>query len=226
MKQKKLTLMIGMSVVLFSTIFMMTACPNSSSTAKTNAGINVIPTATADPELKNTFWSEPTAPGQPIENAISFDGVGNIASINSIQALYTVNGTTISFDLIPWINIYKNMTLDKFKEDYIAILKIQISELQKDIDKETDPSLKQQLEDRLKNTQKDLTMIENNDPGMLQMLRGHIEFLKNMAKTLEPYAKFDGTFNEGKTTLTIEKFPKYDAATNSVTVKKIEMEKK
>ncbi|UTC48664.1 hypothetical protein [Treponema vincentii] len=47
--------------------------------------------------------------------------------------------------------------------------------------------------------------INQNNNGSNQ--RNTIEPYKQVAKALEPYAKFDGTFNTDKTELTIEKFP-------------------
>ena len=46
------------------------------------------------------------------------------------------------------------------------------------------------------------------------------------ASKMEPYAKFEGIFNEDKSELRIEKFPDYDWTNKKVIIKEIVFEKK
>ena len=223
MKQRKVVSMIGVLVVMISTVAFITGCPqannNKGNTGNNGGTLEVQPTGKADSALKGTGWKS-TA-----DVSIEFTENGNIANISGAQALYTVEGEKINFDLSSQISNFKNMTEAKLIQESKSWTKNRIAELEKDIkeaESKGDEQTKKKLEKGLEKAKEWLKTLENPDDKMK-------EELKNMhiyASKMEPYAKFEGIFNSEKTKLTIKKFPDYDWQNEKVTVKEVTFEKK
>ncbi len=227
MKQRKVVSMIGALVLIISAVVLITGCyqPNSNkgNTGNNGGSLEVQPTGKADPALKGTSWKS-TA-----DVSIEFTENGNIANISGDQALYTVEGEKINFDLSSYIAIFKNMTEAKLIQEMKVDAKEDIVELEKDIKEaegKGDEQTKKKLEKELEETKEWLKTLENPDEQMKDGIKQQLKSMHTYASKMEPYAKFDGIFDSEKTKLTIEKFPNYDRGTEEVIAKKIVVEKK
>ena len=241
MKQRKVVAMIGALVLIISAVVLITGCsqPNSnkentgnnSGNISNNGGntggnngsnLEVQPTAEADPALKGTSWKS-TADDVSIE----FTEKGNIATtfMDILESLYTINDSTIAFDLTDCINIFNNMTLERYFAMTIAREMRAISEIQEQIKQETDPEQKRKLEERLAEGKAGLEDLKNPSSETKEACESEVAAEKKLAKAFELNTKFTGTFNEEKTELTIEQFPIYDRATGKVIVKKVAFKK-
>ena len=221
MKQKRLVSMIGALVVIISAVVLITGCPQANN-AKDDTGFEVKPTGKADPALKGTRW-ESTA-----NVSIEFTENGNIANISGAQALYTVEGEKISFDLSSQISNFKNMTEAKLIQEEKNEVKKDIVELEKDIkeaESKGDEQTKKKLEKDLEKAKGWLNALEHPDEDLQEEIKGEVKKMHIYASKMEPYAKFEGIFNSEKTKLTIEKFPEYDRQNEKVTVKEVTFEK-
>ena len=227
MKQKRFVSVIGALVLIISAVVLITGCsqPNSNKENTGNNGgtLEVQPTGKADPALKGTSW-ESTA-----YVAIEFTENGNIANISGDQALYTVEGEKINFDLSSHIAIFKNMTEATLIQESKSRTKKDIVELEKDIkeaEKEGEEQKKKELEKRLEETKERLKTLENPDAKKKEEIKEGVKNMHTYASKMEPYAKFEGIFNSEKTKLTIKEFPEYDWTNKKVIIKEIVFEKK
>ncbi|MGF7110458.1 hypothetical protein [Treponema pedis] len=226
MKQRKVVSVIGALVLIISAVVFITGCsqPNSNKENTGNNGgtLEVQPTGKADPALKGTRW-ESTA-----DVSIEFTENGNIANISGDQALYTVEGEKINFDLSSQISNFKNMTEAKFIQENKSLVKNHIAELEKEIkeaEKNGDEQKKKEKEKDLEKAKGWLNALEHPDEDLQEAIKEEVKKIHAYASKMDPYAKFEGIFNSEKKKLTIEKFPHYDWRTKEVAVKTIVFEK-
>ena len=227
MKQRKVVSMIGVLVVMISTVAFITGCPqannNKGNTGNNGGTLEVQPTGKADPALKGTSWKS-TA-----DVSIEFTENGNIANISGDQALYTVEGEKINFDLSSYIAIFKHMTEAKLIQEMKVNAKEDIVELEKDIkeaESKGDEQTKKEKEKDLEKAKEWLKTLENPDEELQEEIKEEVKKIHTYASKMEPYAKFEGIFNSEKTKLTIKKFPEYEWKNEKVTVKEVTFEKK
>ena len=170
----------------------------------------VKPTGKADPALKGTRWD--TTNRIIIAFAVEDTNMVYVSAreVGNQEATYSVNGATVSFDLTQYVQLYKSMTVDKLIKKDIAMFENAIAQYEKylkspEAANNTDEKKRiQDLQERAKTLLNDL---KNPTEEVLQEKASLIEFMKQYAAKLEPFAKFTGTLNPEKTTLTIEKFP-------------------
>ncbi|MGP1458900.1 MAG: hypothetical protein ACTTKL_06295 [Treponema sp.] len=99
----------------------------------------VQPTGEADPALKGVRFE--SASDESIHEAVTIvfaDNDGNIASVNHMDATYTVSGSTVSFDLSQYVKIWESMTVEKYLEmnGLTDISEEEKAELEKEIEKD------------------------------------------------------------------------------------------
>ena len=199
----------GVLIFMISTGVLLMACPHGSGEPPVS-DLEVKPTAEADPALAGTRWRS-----SGISETIGFVDNGNIARFFANVALYSIDGLTISFDMSKSLAIWKNITLDAYIKNYRQELEKYIAELESAIKQGIDPQKKEQLEKRLSVSKKELNDLMTDDEFKKE-LQEEIDNTHKMSAALEPHAKFSGTFNAEKTTLTIENLPVYDPDTNKV----------
>ena len=202
MKEKKLLSLFGVLLIMIGTVVVMTGCKQANDN-KGNAagdGLNIQPTGEADPALKGTKW-------RANENGLSFAEKGNTVSMYAFESVYTVNGSTISFDFSKSVKAWSAMTVDTYINWEIAMITKDIAELEDLLKKEQDAEKKKEYEARIKKAKGDLEITKNLSPEEKNGYAKGVEASKKAAKALEPHAKFDGTFNADKTELTIAKCP-------------------
>lgn len=227
MKQKRRVSMIGVLIVIISAVSVITGCNQAhGNKGSGNIGnsLKVQPTGKADPALKATEWQDTTG-----YSSIVFAKVGNIAYLEGFEALYTINGNTISFDLTRSITNHENITLDEYVKEVMQELEKGIAKLEKDIKEaegKGDKQKKKKLEKELEKAKEALKYLENPDEDLQEEIKGDVKKMHTYASKMEMYAKFEGIFNSEKTQLTIEKFPEYDWQNEKVTVKEVTFEKK
>ena len=204
MKQKKLLSMFGVLIIMIGTVAVMTGCPQANGNKDNIAdGLNIQPTGDADPALKGTEW-----------HPVSFDNVhlsfaekGNTVRMGSFESVYTVNGSTVSFDFSKSAQARSAITVDTVIKLEIAALNEDIAKGEALLKKEQDAAKKKEYEEAIESLKKYLEYLKNLSSEEKDEIAKKIEPDKKAAKALEPHAKFDGTFNTDKTELTIEKFP-------------------
>lgn len=199
----------GVLIFMISTGVLLMACPHGSGEPPVS-DLEVKPTAEADPALAGTRWK-----CNEISETIGFFDKGNIARVFAYVALYSIDGSKISFDMSKSLAILKNITFDSYIKNYRQYLEKNIAELENAIKQESAPQKKKELEDRLSIYKKNLEDLETNDEFKKE-LEEVVNDLHKMSAALEPYAKFSGTFNPEKTQLTIENLHIYDRHINKV----------
>ena len=130
--------------------------------------------------------------------------------VGNQEATYGVNGTTVSFDLTQYAQLYKSMTVDKLIKKDIAMFEDAIAQLEKDLKAAQAASNKaeeKRIQKELEEQRSVLNDLKNTTEEGLRELASYVEDMKQYAAKLEPFAKFTGTLNPEKTKLTIEKFP-------------------
>ena len=175
-----------------------------------------MPTGEADPALKNTVWA--AIDGKDL--ALSFREKGNTVWMGGLgEVAYSKEGEKITFDLSALITIYNTITVD----EYIVVQKTEVKEgialLEKMIEAGGDAETKKDLEEGLQQLKSLLPMLENPDSEMREVFKKLFPLVKKMPTALEPYKTFEGTFNGNE--LTVERFPAYDAQSNTVTPTKV-----
>ena len=170
----------------------------------------VKPTGKADPALKGTRWDTTNriiiAFAVEDTNMVYF----STPEVGNQEATYSVNGTTVSFDLTQYVQLYKSMTVDKFIKKDIAIFENAIAQLEKDLkaaQAANNKAEEKRIQDDLETKRSVLKLLKNPTEEVQRDVAGYIEFMKQYVVKLEPFAKFTGTLNPEKTTLTINKFP-------------------
>ena len=224
MKEKKLLSLFGVLLIMIGTVVVMTGCKQANDN-KGNAagdGLNIQPTGEADPALKGTGWGAVSSDGV----SISFAEKGNTVSMYAFESVYTVNGSTISFDFSKSVKAWSAMTVDTYINWNIAMITKDIAELEDLLKKEQDAEKKKEYEARIKKAKGDLEIAKNLSPEEKDEYAEDVEASKKAAKALEPHAKFDGTFNADKTELTIAKCPVLKNDFTTVEVKPVVFKKR
>ena len=206
MKAKKLLSWFGVLIIMIGTVIVMAGCnqanDNKGDNGNTSDGLYIQPTGEADPALIG-LWVKPNS-----KAAFSFDRKGNIVSMNSLyQSVYTVKGFTVSFDFVQSMKAFKVITIDSYINFAIAEKQKRIVTLEELLNTSENPEMRKEYEEEIKKAKekiqeyKNMTQKEKDD--WVVSMNG----IKEEAKALEAYAKFEGTLNADKTELTIEKFP-------------------
>ena len=208
-------------IVMISMAVCMTGCAHTSNTdsrenVPNTGSIEVMPTGEADPALKNTVWA--AIDGKDL--ALSFREKRNTVWMGGLgEVAYSKEGEKITFDLSALITIYNAITVD----EYIVVQKTEVKEgialLEKMIEAGGDAEKKKELEEGLQQLKSLLPMLENPDSEMREVFKKLFPLVKKMPTALEPYKTFEGTFNGNE--LTVERFPAYDAQSNTVTPTKV-----
>ena len=196
----------GVLIFMISTGVLLMACPHGNGPGEEPpvSDLEVKPTAEADPALAGTRWE-----CSEISETFRFADKGNIARFITYVVLYSIDDSTISFDMSKSLAILKNITLDSYIKNYRQELKKHIADLKKAIEQESNHGKKKQLEDDLSRSKKELNDLMTNDEFKKE-LEEVVNDLHKMSAALEPHAKFSGTLNADKTKLTIENLPVYD----------------
>ena len=208
-------------IVMISMAACMTGCAHTSNTdsrenVPNTGSIEVMPTGEADPALKNTVWA--AIDGKDL--ALSFREKGNTVWMGGLgEVVYSKEGEKITFDLSALINIYQVMTVDKCIAVQKATMKESRAFFEKMIEEESNAEKKKELEEGLQQLKSLLPMLENPDSEMREVFKEIFPLVKKMPTALEPYKTFEGTFNGNE--LTVERFPAYDAQSNTVTPTKV-----
>lgn len=200
----------GVLIFMISTGVLLMACPHGSGEPPVS-DLEVKPTKEADPDLAGTLWRS-----SKITEKIGFFDKGNIARFFANSVLYSINGSTISFDMSKSLAIWKNITVDTYPQVEIQQLESEIAKLKKAIDQENDHEKKKDLETELTEKQRTLDQYKNRTDEEKKGRQKWASNMKRMSAALEPYAKFSGTFNADKTQLTIENLPVYAPDKNKV----------
>ena len=135
------------------------------------------------------------------------------------EVVYNKESEKITFDLSALINIYQVMTVDKCIAVQKATMKESRAFFEKMIEEESNAEKKKELEEGLQQLKSLLPMLENPDSEMREVFKEIFPLVKKMPTALEPYKTFEGTFNGNE--LTVERFPAYDAQSNTVTPTKV-----
>lgn len=122
----------GVLIFMISTGVLLMACSHGSGEPPVS-DLEVKPTAEADPALAGTRWK-----CNEISETIGFFDKGNIARYFANSVLYSIDGSTISFDMSKSLAIGKNITLDAYIKFYRQELEKSIAELENAIKQESD----------------------------------------------------------------------------------------
>lgn len=168
----------------------------------------VKPTGKADPVLKGTRWGT-------TNRIIDFAVETNMVVVSDPnagmqEATYSVNGLTVSFDLTQYVQLHKSMTVDKLIKKDIAMFENDIARLEKALkaaQAANNKAEEKQIQKALERAKNAVNGLKKPTEELQQYLARYIEFKKQYVVKLEPFAKFTGTLNQEKTTLTINKFP-------------------
>ena len=208
-------------IVMISMVACMTGCAHTSNTDSSGhvpgtGSMEITPTGEADSALKNTVWA--ARAGKDL--ALSFREKGNTVWMGGLgEVVYSKEGEKITFDLSALITIYNAITVD----EYIVVQKTEVKEgialLEKMIEAGGDAEKKKDLEEGLQQLKSLLPMLENPDSEIREVFKEIFPLVKKMPTALEPYKTFEGTFNGNE--LTVERFPVYDAQSNTVTPTKV-----
>lgn len=169
------------------------------------------PGGTGKPEnkdipLKGSNWA--ATDDQNRDYSLSFSNEDNKVKINDkIDASYTVNGVTVSFDLSQYVDMWKTMTSEQYRKLEIERLQKELADRQREYDMETDPDKKRNLKFPLDDTANELAGLKGLPSERFKKL---FEENKATALSLEPYAKFNGTLESAKKELTVMQFPVLD----------------
>lgn len=169
----------------------------------------VKPTGKADPALKGTRWD---TTGRTIAFEVEDTNIVYVSARETgcQEATYSVNGTTVSFDLTQSVQLHKSMTVDKLIKEDIAMFENDIAQLEKDLkaaQAANNKAEEKRIQKELEWNRRRLNDLKNSTEEELQEIASYIESMKQYVAKLEPFAKFTGTLNPEKTQLTIEKFP-------------------
>ncbi|MEL3903853.1 MAG: hypothetical protein P1P63_01875 [Treponemataceae bacterium] len=202
----------GVLIFMISTGVLLMACSHGNESGKkpTVSDLEVKPTEKADSALAGTYWRS-----SEIRESIEFDGKGNIARFSVNEALYSIVDSAISFDMSKSLAISENITADTLLKITIQEEEKDIADLEKAIKQESDPEKKKKLEEELAGSKEELKAFKTDDKYKKE-LKEVVSEMHKMSAALKSYAKFSGTFNAEKTTLTIENLPVYDPDTNKV----------
>lgn len=128
----------------------------------------------------------------------------------SQEATYSVNGTTVSFDLTQYAQLYKSMAVDKLIKKDIAMFENAIAQLEKDLkaaQAANNKAEEKRIQKELEGKRSVLKPLKNPTEELQRELASYVESMKQYTAKLEPFAKFTGRLNPEKTKLTVEKFP-------------------
>ena len=218
MKAKKLLSWFGVLIMMMSTVAVMARCNhandnkgnttnnsnsnnngNTTNNGNIDGGLNIQPTGEADSALKNTEWES-----QPdVRNKLFFSEKGNTVNMYVFHSVYTVNGSTVSFDFSKSVQAWSALTFDAYINWQIAGLNKYLTELEMLLNNEQNAAQKTEYEEKIKSAKEHLNKLKN--PSAED--RKDFENINKEAKAIAPYAKFEGTLNADKTELTIEKCP-------------------
>ena len=208
MKAKKLLSWFGVLIMMMSTVAVMAGCnhanDNKGNTGNTGDGLTIQPTGKADPALKDTHWKSDD------HEHLFFSSEGNTVSILIFESVYTVNGSTVSFDFSKSAKAWSTITVEAYIDWEITESNKYIAELEELAKKEQDATMKKEYEDRIESVKNSIQELKNLSPEKKAELEKELEAMKEAAKSIAPYAKLEGTLNADKTELTIEKFPVLD----------------
>lgn len=188
--------------------------------------------------LKETEWN---GKGSGIEAILQFEknenkvrmemgkaetGSGNVVFHYAGEAVYTVSGTAVLFDMTAYITGLKNATTAQYQQGEINWLKGLIAKIKEDIHKTTDPDKKRGLEQNLQMYKQWLQDAENPTSEKLQYWQKDVEKAKKHAAALETHAKFNGTLSSDGKSMTVTNLPYFDTSTGTVTLVSITITKR
>ena len=207
MKAKKLLSWFGVLIMMMSTVAVMAGCnhanDNKGNTGNTGDGLNIQPTGKADPALKATRW-------EADNERLYFGSEGNTVYMYDFDSVYTVIGATVSFDFSKSAKAWSTLTVKTYIDWQITMGNKYIAELEELAKKEQDTTKKKEYEDKIEKTKNIIKELKNLSPEEKAELEKELEESRKRAKAILPHAKFEGTLNDDKTELTIEKFPVLD----------------
>ena len=206
MKAKKLLSWFGVLIMMISTTVVIAGCNHANDNkGNTGDGLTIQPTGKADPALKDTHWKSDGY------ERLFFSSEGNTVSISMFESIYTVNGSTVSFDFSKSAKAWSTITVEAYIDWEITESNKYIAELEELAKKEQDATKKKEYEDKIERLKNDIKKLKNLSPEeKADFEKEELEETKKAAKAFEPYAKFEGMLNADKTELTIEKFPVFD----------------
>lgn len=188
--------------------------------------------------LKGTEWN---GKGSGIEAILQFEknenkvrmemgkaetGSSNVAFHYAGEAVYTVSGTAVLFDMTAYITGLKNTTTAQYQQSEINWLKGLIAKIKEDIHKTTNPDEKKRLEQNLQMYKQWLQDAENPTSEKLQDWQKDVEKAKKRAAALETHAKFNGTLSSDGKSMTVTNLPYFDTSTGTVTLVSITVTKR
>lgn len=204
MKAKKLLSWFGVLIMMMSTVAVMAGCNHANDNKGNTAdGLTIQPTGKADPALKDTRWKADN-------DYLYFASEGNTAHMYDFESVYTVNASTVSFDFSKSAKAWSTLTVKTYIDWQITMGNKYIAELEELAKKEQDATKKKEYEDqieRIKNGIKGLNDMTTEEKAEFEK---ELNESRKLAKAILPHAKFEGTLNDDKTELTIEKFPVLD----------------
>lgn len=230
MKKKRFVPMLSALALLIAVTLVTAGCGQANRNTGNNAnqnnngniadGLNIQPTGEAHPALKGRRWK--AASSDSVQ--LFFAEKGNTVSMASFVSVYTVNGSTVSFDFSKSAKAWSAMTFDTYINGLIAMYNKEIAKIDDLSNKEQNEIKKKEYKKQIDMIKQGIEKLKNLPPEEKDKYTKGIEAFKKIAKAFEPYAKFDGTLNTDKTELTIEKFPVQKAGL-TVEVKKVVFKK-
>jgi len=154
MKAKKLLSWFGVLIIMIGTVVVMTGCNhvndnkgntannsninnngNTTNNGNIDDGLNIQPTGEAAPALKGTQWKSDSG-------NLFFDSEGNTAKMYGFDSVYTVNGSTVSFDFSKSAKAWSTLTVKTYIDWQITMENKYIAELEELAKKEQDATKK------------------------------------------------------------------------------------
>lgn len=166
MKAKKLLSWFGVLIMMMSTVAVMAGCNhandnkgnttnnsninnkgnttnnsnsnnngNTTNNGNIDDGLNIQPTGEAAPALKGKQWKSDSG-------NLFFDSEGNTAKMYGFDSVYTVNGSTVSFDFSKSAKAWSTLTVKTYIDWQITMENKYIAELEELAKKEQDATKK------------------------------------------------------------------------------------